>query len=706
MHHSSSHRVAVLVSVGSVGLLGACGRPEATAPATSKDGAVENVIVASDPVPEVPLATKRTCTEPELPPTLDRYKGIDAFLADHPREAVDLLTAAVKADPRDRAAEAFRVASQAKLEEARARATDEVASLRRVPLETIPLAHVQRTPVETAPGKIRLEKQSEAKNLITDFSDWETKNVVARVGRRGHDALPANVPIKLGLERLRNAIVHADHVAAIYDTTVVIAADGKRSLAFDARAVMSRAPRPFAIAFAQLVGNTLLLELAYNGYAKESGGKNGYFAAFDATTGALAWVTDPLVANAGEAVVSGGSVITGYGFTAEPDFLFVLDLATGKVDQKIPLKSGPEAIRAKGDRVFVRAYDVDYVFKSATGLSPALAANLPAAPRETAPAPDAEVRCWVRRAAAAISAKDANGVHEAAERLTPLSRDRVLYELLRVEEKKLSMDGRLDLSAAPLVVVPAPPWQASAPGVTASGGQPPRPAPKLVKVSSRPASPTRNMHPPFDPTQPWFIPPVDNGKLPEGARADIPSSFGQESLSAIIPDQRPNATDRSILVYGGRFLALLKGDTAERIFDLDSFRHPPKADPQWKEFATQNLTYAQEWDGVLYLCNGGGSYAKEVFGKKGFLSAIDATTGKLLWRSAPLSCNATFAIAGDHIISGYGFTAEPDFVFVVRRADGSIVQKLPIESGPETITLAGSRVHVETYGHVVDLDLR
>lgn len=187
---------------------------------------------------------------------------------------------------------------------------------------------------------------------------------------------------------------------------------------------------------------------------------------------------------------------------------------------------------------------------------------------------------------------------------------------------------------------------------------------------------------------------------------DIPSSFGQEHLSAIVPDQRRERGGRLILVYGGRYVALVEGDTVERVFDLDAFRHPPKANPQWKQFATQEVTYAQERDGVLYVCNGGGSYAREVYGKKGFLSSLDATTGRLLWRSAPLTCNATFAIAGEHIISGYGFTDEPDFVFVVRRSDGGIVQRVPIASGPHAITLDGARVHVETYGHIVDLELR
>ncbi len=701
MHHSIPSRATLLLSLV---LTSACGGAETRPPSTPSAGNGTALPVATAPQGSAPRAA--SCTEPTLGPAREREAGIDAFLADRPREAVDLLTAAVKSDPRDRAAEAFRAASVTKLNETRARAAEDAPALRRVPLEPIPLAQTTRQKVETAPGKVRLEKESETKNLITDYADWETKNQLTRIARPRADTLPAGVPLELGSEPLRVALVHADHVASVYERTIVIAAEGKRMLAFDVKALTRSAPRPLEIPFAQLVGKTLLVELAYNGYAKESGGKTGYFAAFDAATGALAWVSEPLVANAGEALVSGGSIITGYGFTAEPDFVFVLDLETGKVEQKIAVKSGPEAIRRKGDRVFIRAYDTDYVFKSTTGLPAPLAANL-TAEATTAPAPpppSAESRCWVRRATAAILTKDTRGIEEAAAQLEPLSADRQLRELLRTAAKKLSSGARLDLQSAPLVVAPAPPWQAAAPG--ASAARPPATTPKLVKVSSRAASPTRDMHPAFDPAQPWFIAPIEKGKLPTGARADIPSTFGQENLSAIIPDQRPGHTNRSILVYGGRFLALLEDGTAKRVLDLDAFRHPPKADPQWKEFAVQDVTYAQERDGVLYLCNGGGSYAKEVFGKKGFLSAIDATSGALLWRSAPLTCNATFAMTDDHIISGYGFTAEPDFVFLVRRSDGSAVQKVPVDSGPNTIQLDGRRVHVETYNHVVDLELR
>jgi hypothetical protein len=40
----------------------------------------------------------------------------------------------------------------------------------------------------------------------------------------------------------------------------------------------------------------------------------------------------------------------------------VLDRATGRVLQRLPLKSAPDYILRKGDRLHVRCYDTNYVF--------------------------------------------------------------------------------------------------------------------------------------------------------------------------------------------------------------------------------------------------------------------------------------------------------------------------------------------------------
>ena len=49
--------------------------------------------------------------------------------------------------------------------------------------------------------------------------------------------------------------------------------------------------------------------------------------------------------------------LTGYGFTAEPDWLYLLDRRTGRVVERLSLPSAPEKITRRGKRFLVRTYD-------------------------------------------------------------------------------------------------------------------------------------------------------------------------------------------------------------------------------------------------------------------------------------------------------------------------------------------------------------
>jgi hypothetical protein len=68
------------------------------------------------------------------------------------------------------------------------------------------------------------------------------------------------------------------------------------------------------------------------------------------------------VCNTENFVVHGAYIICGYGFSDEPDFLSVISRADGKTVSKTPLKNGPSYLVLKDNQLFVRAYDVDYVF--------------------------------------------------------------------------------------------------------------------------------------------------------------------------------------------------------------------------------------------------------------------------------------------------------------------------------------------------------
>ena len=50
-----------------------------------------------------------------------------------------------------------------------------------------------------------------------------------------------------------------------------------------------------------------------------------------------------------------------YGFTREPDYLYLLDRKTGRVRDRLLLPSAPEEIIRRGNRLFVRTYDHDVV---------------------------------------------------------------------------------------------------------------------------------------------------------------------------------------------------------------------------------------------------------------------------------------------------------------------------------------------------------
>ena len=50
-------------------------------------------------------------------------------------------------------------------------------------------------------------------------------------------------------------------------------------------------------------------------------------------------------------------IVAGYGFTAEPDFLYLLDRRTGRVLDRLAVPSAPEVIKLRGDRLHVRTYD-------------------------------------------------------------------------------------------------------------------------------------------------------------------------------------------------------------------------------------------------------------------------------------------------------------------------------------------------------------
>jgi hypothetical protein len=98
------------------------------------------------------------------------------------------------------------------------------------------------------------------------------------------------------------------------------------------------------------------LSLTFNGYPRETRGRGNKVVALDLCAHKVAWQSKDMVANA-DLLLDGEYLMTGYGFTAEKDFLYLLDRATGQVVQQVAVPKAPEELRLQDGQLFARIYD-------------------------------------------------------------------------------------------------------------------------------------------------------------------------------------------------------------------------------------------------------------------------------------------------------------------------------------------------------------
>jgi hypothetical protein len=236
-------------------------------------------------------------------------------------------------------------------------------------------------------------------------------------------------------------------------------------------------------------------------------------------------------------------------------------------------------------------------------------------------------------------------------------------------------------------VLPAPPFPAEPPAAPERGQ-----GPTLEQVSSRPNEITD--------LGAWF---ERNGlELPERGPASLPGSVPRQLQDGLLV-RAFEAGDSLFLLYGdaefnARSLVAVDPRTFEFRYgyDLQEWRNPP--DLEGNMLTLQEIIWAAEEDGILYISFGHRTYAKESGGRNAYVTAIDPRTDRILWRSRPLVANArNFLVLGDRILSGYGFTAEPDFLYLLDRQTGEVVERHAVKSAPEHILPKDGLLHVRCY---------
>ncbi len=233
-------------------------------------------------------------------------------------------------------------------------------------------------------------------------------------------------------------------------------------------------------------------------------------------------------------------------------------------------------------------------------------------------------------------------------------------------------------------VLPRPAFGPPVTGVTPSGPL------RLALVSSRAREPGQGPA--------WPAAPAWAAESFQGARL----------LTAI------RQTGKVFLVYGvdfasARYLVAANPRT-QRLryaFDFVNYAYAPEIAPGDREFVYQQLVWAREADGVLYVETAHSTYARSSGARNAYVTAIDLRTSRVIWRSPALVANArTFVLAGDVLVTGYGFTAEPDYLYLLDRRPGSVLDRLAVPTGPERISRRGDRLLVSTYDHEVVAELR
>ncbi len=114
--------------------------------------------------------------------------------------------------------------------------------------------------------------------------------------------------------------------------------------------------------WAQIVDDTLYVGIKHAGYASENSWSN-YVAAIDLETKELLWRSEPLANNSDKFVIVDDTIICGYGFTSEPDYIYLLDRFTGDRVDKIKVNSAPYQFEVVGDTLYVATYNTAYEFE-------------------------------------------------------------------------------------------------------------------------------------------------------------------------------------------------------------------------------------------------------------------------------------------------------------------------------------------------------
>ena len=230
----------------------------------------------------------------------------------------------------------------------------DLGAIRQIHMENPSWEYYCATEPASLAAPLKLTKLTQEANQITDTDDWfEKNNLSLNVEDSGKYGL--GIPSDENGGKCRIQVVDGEkgEVFELDCSDFEYAGDFKQS---EKEFVRQQ------IRYAQVKDHILYLSIGHLTYA-ESSPHNAYVAAVDLAEKKMLWKSQPLVSNAANFVIKGDVLLCGYGFTAEPDYIYQLDLGSGKVIDKTAVKSKADYLILKDNILYVRTYNTDYTFR-------------------------------------------------------------------------------------------------------------------------------------------------------------------------------------------------------------------------------------------------------------------------------------------------------------------------------------------------------
>lgn len=149
--------------------------------------------------------------------------------------------------------------------------------------------------------------------------------------------------------------------------------------------------------------------------------------------------------------------------------------------------------------------------------------------------------------------------------------------------------------------------------------------------------------------------------------------------------------------YDGVIVCITKGGEVIAELEFTEFMYAPDLVEEDRDYVDERVCDAKIRNGVLYVSVSHLTYAESA-PSNAYIMAISLEDYSIIWKSEPLVCNSyNFEIVDDIIFTGYGFTAEPDYLFQIDRLTGTVLEQYKINSRADYIICKDDKLYVRTY---------